>query len=81
MDLTEFLLLDHNGDLAEADAAGPHVAFNCTECGHAVLASAIGNQRGSAKNHPAKCRGCGEKYFLDVRSHAEKLYIHKGVDA
>ncbi|WAC18644.1 hypothetical protein OVA24_15535 [Luteolibacter sp. SL250] len=75
MDFTNFLLLDDNGDQADADACGPHVAFNCMDCGYAVLASAIENKRGFDRYHPAECRGCGEQYFLDVRDHAEKLYI------
>jgi len=80
MDFTNFLLLDHDGDEAEADASGLHVAFNCAECGHAILASAIENQRGSDEKLPAECRGCGEKYFLDVRPHAGKLYIFRNID-
>ncbi len=33
MDFTNFLLLDNDGDQAEADASGPYVASNCIDCG------------------------------------------------
>lgn len=77
MKVTGFLILDHNGAKIAADAFGNNVAFICSNCGHPVLATALENQRGYDESHPSECRGCGSKYFLDVRSHAKKLYIHK----
>ena len=77
MKVTRFLILDHTGAEIQADAFGNNVAFTCSDCGHPVLATALENQRGYDEDHPSECRGCGTKYFLDVRSHTEKLYIHK----
>ncbi len=77
MNVTGFLILDHNGAKIAADAFGNNVAFICSNCGYPVLATALENQRGYDERHPSECRGCGTEYFLDVRSHAEKLYIHK----
>lgn len=76
MNITDFLLMDYEGDEIEADAHGSNIAFLCFDCGHPVLASALDEQQGSDEEHPSKCRGCGAEYFLDVRPHAEKLYIH-----
>lgn len=77
MKITGFLILDHDGALIRADAFGNNVAFACSECGHPVLATALENQRGSDRQHLSECRGCQTGYFLDVRDHMEKLYIHK----
>jgi transcription elongation factor Elf1 len=77
MTITDFLVMDGNGDEIHADPFGNNVAFECPNCGHPVLAIALDNQRGSDEEHPAKCRGCGRSYFLDVRVQAEKLYIHE----
>lgn len=76
MKITDFLIMDTNGDEIEADPHGNNLAFGCWNCGHPVLAVALENQRGSDEEHPATCRACGTKYFLDIRPHAEKLYIH-----
>jgi len=76
MKITDFLIMDGNGDEIEADAFGNNIAFSCADCGHPVLAIARENQRGSSEENPVFCKGCGTGYFLDVRSHAEKLYIH-----
>ena len=77
MDITEFLILDSEGDEIIADAHGTHVAFCCAHCGAPVLASACPDQRGGAEEHPAQCQVCGAGYFLDVRAHVQKLYIHR----
>ena len=77
MKITGFLIMDHDGAQIPADAFGNNVAFSCFECGHPVLATALENQRGSDEEHPSQCKGCGRNYFLDIRSHAEKLYIHE----
>ena len=77
MNLDDFLILDHNGEETLSDTLGKIVAFSCDTCGNPVLASATDNERGSDDDRPSVCRGCGTKYFLDVRWHAEKLYIHK----
>jgi hypothetical protein len=76
MKITDFLVMDTNGEEIEADPHGNNLAFCCMECGHPVVAVALENQRGSDEQHPASCRGCGARYFLDIRPHAEKLYIH-----
>jgi hypothetical protein len=77
MTITNFLILRSDGTCElPADALGSNLAFCCSACGHPVLASALPDQSGSDEEHPAECKGCGERYFLDVRVHAEKLYIH-----
>ena len=76
MKITDFLIMDEEGTEIEADAFGNNVAFACWRCGHPVLATALENQRGYDEQHPAVCKGCGGSYFLDVRSGAQKLYIH-----
>ncbi len=76
MKITGFLVMDTHGDVMPADAFGNNLAFCCWECEHPVLAIALENQRGSDEEHPAICKGCGTRYFLDVRAHAEKLYVH-----
>ena len=76
MKVTDFLVMDWDGVEIPADPHGNNVAFNCGDCGFPVLAIALDNQRGSDEEHPAECRGCGARYFLDVREHAGKLYIH-----
>jgi transcription elongation factor Elf1 len=77
MKITDFLTMDMHGDLIQADAHGNNIAFNCFVCGHPVLATARDNQRGHDKEHPSTCKGCGQNYFLDVREHMNKLYIHE----
>ena len=76
MDLADFLIMDESGTEIPADASGNHVAFGCFACGHPVLATALPDQRGGEDERPAKCPGCGRSYFLDVRSPAQKIYIH-----
>ena len=76
MKITDFLTMDGMGVEIQADAHGTNIAFSCSGCGHPVLAVALENQRGSDEEHPAICKGCGAKYFLDVRAHMEKLYVH-----
>lgn len=77
MKITGFLIMDGDGNEIPADAHGNNVAFSCSGCGHPVLATALDNQRGSDEDHPTECKGCGRRYFLDVRPHMEKLYIHQ----
>ena len=77
MKITDFLIMDTNGDVIQADAHGNNIAFSCSACGHPVLAIARDNQRGSDEEHPATCKGCGKNHYLDVRSHANKVYIHQ----
>jgi len=76
MKITDFLIMDGNGDLIDADPHGDNIAFSCLACGHPVLAIAGNSQRGSDEEHAAICKGCGQKHFLDVREHTSKLYIH-----
>jgi hypothetical protein len=76
MDITNFLIMDTDGIEILADAHGSCLAFSCPACEAPVLAVALENQRGWDEDHPATCCGCGERYFLDLREQAEKLYIH-----
>ncbi|MCE4370407.1 hypothetical protein [Xanthomonas hortorum] len=76
MKITDFLIMDANGNKIDADAHGNNVAFCCFTCRHPIVAVSLENQRGSDEQHPASCKGCGVRYFLDVRPRAEKLYIH-----
>jgi len=76
MKITDFLVMDSDGNEIAADPHGNNVAFACSTCGAPIVAVALENQRGSDEEHPATCRGCGVGYFLDVREHAQKLYIH-----
>lgn len=68
MKITGFLVMGAEGDEIDADPHGNNIAFCCFECAYPVLAVALENQRGSDEDHPAVCRGCAAKYFLDVRS-------------
>lgn len=75
MKITDFLVMNSHGDDIAGDPYGNNVAFSCHRCGHPVLAIALANRRGSDERHPAKCRGCGLAFFLDVRERAKQLYI------
>ena len=75
MKITDFLVMDSEGNEVLADPHGNNLAFCCPTCGHPILAVALANQRGNDEAHPAICRGCAAKYFLDVRVGAKKLYI------
>ena len=76
MKITNFLVMNADGNEIAADPHGNNIAFDCWKCGHPILAIALDNQRGSDEDHAVNCRGCGRRYFLDVRTPAEKLYIH-----
>ena len=76
MRITDFLIMNSLGEQIEADPHGNNLAFKCELCDHPILAIALENHRGSDEDHPAICKGCGRKYFLDIRPRAEKLYIH-----
>ena len=76
MKITNFLVMDTDGNEILADPFGNNLAFACPTCGAPVLAVALENQRGWDEDHPAKCRSCETGYFLDIREHAKKLYIH-----
>jgi transcription elongation factor Elf1 len=76
MKITDFLVMDGEGEEIPADPFGNNVAFGCVFCGHPVLATALENQRGCDENHPVPCRSCGTKYFLDVRAVSQKIYVH-----
>ena len=69
--------MDDMGVEIEADTHGNNMAFVCFDCGYPVLAIARENQRGSDREHPAECKNCGKEYFLDVRIHRKKLYVHE----
>lgn len=76
MKITDFLVMDGNGSEIEAAPYGNNLAFCCFRCEHPILAVALEHERGSDEGHPAGCRRCGAQYFLDIRPHAEKIYIH-----
>ncbi|WP_418081179.1 hypothetical protein [Stenotrophomonas geniculata] len=76
MNITDFLVMDGDGDEIGADPHGSNIAFTCFDCGYPVVADASENQRGSDEDCPAACRGCGVEYFLDLRLDSRKLYIH-----
>ena len=79
MKITDFFILDTNGNEMPADAHGNNLAFNCWSCGHPVLIVALENQRGFDEEHLAECKGkgCNSRYFLDIRSHKDILYVHQ----
>ena len=77
MKITDFYAMDGEGNEISADAHGNNIAINCLSCGHPILLTALANQRGSDEKYPAKCKGCGQLYFIDVREHKEMLYIHE----
>ncbi len=76
MDISDFLTMSSNGDLIQTHAQGTNISFNCEICLHTVLASSKDNMPGSNEKTPVYCKGCNQKYFLDIRERAEKLYIH-----
>ena len=76
MKFTDFLAMDKDGFEVAADTQDNALAFCCMACGHPVLATALDDQPGSNEEHPATCKGCNTRYFLDVRAKSEKLYIH-----
>lgn len=79
MKITDFLVMDTNGVEIDADPHGDNLAFCCMACGYPIVAVALDNQCGSDEEHPASCRGCDAKYFLDIRLQTEKIYIHPAV--
>ena len=76
MRITDFLVLNSDGEEIRADPHGNNVAFCCSNCGFPILAVALENQRGSDSVHPVACKGCSAQYFLDVREQVAKLYVH-----
>ncbi len=77
MKITDFYAMNDQGEEISADPHGNNIAISCSSCGHPILLTALPNQRGSDEKHAAKCKGCGQLYFLDVREHKEMLYVHK----
>lgn len=76
MKITDFLVMDADGNEISADPHGNNLAFSCPACRGPVLAVVLQNQRGWDEDHPAVCRSCKCAYFLDIREQAKKLYIH-----
>jgi DNA-directed RNA polymerase subunit RPC12/RpoP len=72
--VTDFRLVDENGDRALSDAFGNNVAFKCMKCGHPMLAIILPkqNRHGSTPENPAVCRHCGFRAWL-VAEPAKKL--------
>ena len=76
MKVTEFLIMDADGNTIPADGFGNNVALSCQDCGYPLLVTVLANQRGSDESHPATCRKCGKKHYVDVRESMEKLYVY-----
>lgn len=77
MDFTDYIFLDSDGaDEVPVDTFGGLVAFDCYQCGHPVICSSAENERGYDEEHPSACKGCGTPYYLEVRYHNQKMYIH-----
>ncbi len=77
IDFTDYIFLDTDGaEEVPVDTLGALVAFNCYVCGHPVICSANENERGYDEEHTSNCKGCNTPYFLDVRYHNQKMYIH-----
>ena len=72
--VTDFRLVDENGDRALSDAFGNNVAFKCVKCGHPMLAIILPkqNRHGSTPENPAVCRHCGFRAWL-VAEPAKRL--------
>ncbi|MFT6899774.1 MAG: transcription elongation factor Elf1 [Paraglaciecola sp.] len=75
MNITNFIILDGQGNELASDASGENLAFACPECGHPVIANSKNGKHGSCEDIPSVCKGCSEKYFLDIRKRSEKLYV------
>ncbi len=69
--------MDGDGNEIPSDAIEDALAFNCEVCDYPILASSVEGKPGSALEKSAKCEGCGTGYFLDVRTHAKKIYIFR----
>ena len=76
MNITNFLIMNSDGEIIDGDPHGNNLAFVCEACGYPILAIARDYQRGSSEDYPVECKGCGLAYFLDIRPSSEKLYIH-----
>ncbi len=77
MKITDFYAMDDEGVEIQADPYGNNISITCSSCGHPILLTALENQRGNDKSHPAKCKGCGQLYYLDIREHKKMLYVQK----
>jgi hypothetical protein len=51
--ITDFLVMDRNGDEISADAFGNNLAFNFWVCSHPVLAIALAKRRAVCSPVPA----------------------------
>lgn len=60
-------------------AYGTDVSFNCTKCGHPVLATLGGPpgvRRGDNANNATQCRGCQRNYWVEVLNNNTQLRLH-----
>ena len=63
--VTSFDILGTDGKPLKADAFGNNIAFNCINCGHAVLAIARKGWLGSSEEKATCCLGeCGAEYYI-----------------
>ncbi len=76
MNITDILTMDGDGDFIQTETLGDNTAINCIDCYHPILASSKDGSSGCDEELPVTCKGCRQKFFLDIRKRAEKLYIH-----
>ena len=75
--ITNFKCVRVEGQEVQCDAFGNNVALRCPGCGHPILAIARDNQRGSDGAHPAQCRSCLMRCWIEVDAAARTLRLHR----
>ena len=75
--ITDFHCVDENEQEIPCDAFGNNVALKCPSCGYPMLAIMRENQRGSAANNPAVCRGCHFHAWLSVDTASGRLLLQR----
>ncbi|MDH5180186.1 MAG: hypothetical protein OEY07_10990, partial [Gammaproteobacteria bacterium] len=77
MKVTDYTGIYGNGTTAKIDAHGNNIAFACSECSHPVLAIVRDHQRGSSRDNPAICKGCGETFLVEVNVNTDKVIVNR----
>lgn len=75
--ITDFKCVRIEGRDVQCDAFGNNVALRCPDCDHPILAIARDNQRGSDRAHPARCRSCSFRCWIEVDAVASTLRLHR----
>lgn len=75
--ITDFAVVGDDGYPLAADPHGDNVALRCMSCGGPVLAVIRDHQRGSSPDNPARCRGCGCRYWVEAIESASQLIVHR----